>query len=240
MDQEKEILMKLSQAGFVTIPSVEDSEAYEDKLLQSRLYRKWMPRTLISTNRAEAESFVGTLPYPFISKSRTGSASCNVRLVKSAAEARKEIAQAFGPIGLRVPHKLGEHIQKGYIIWQEFCLDNPYDYRVCRIGNDTMMLRRYNRDDVPFASGSGKTEPVKILDGETLDVFTFADQFFTATGTKWCGIDVVKARGGWKLLETTIGWSQKAYADCVFFESGRPGADIWELTADQLERGVFG
>jgi glutathione synthase/RimK-type ligase-like ATP-grasp enzyme len=229
---------RLAGAGYSMIIGSEDTRMYEDKVAQSKAYASWLPPTLVLEDREDALAAVEDIDLPFVSKSRTGSASRNVRLITTRAQARAEIEAAFGR-GLEAPHKLGELVQKGYLIWQSFCPGNAYDYRVCKIGRRIMILRRYNRDDVPFASGSGKTEAVTALNAETSEVYDFAAKFFEAIGTNWCGIDVVRGRGGWRLLETTIGWSQKAYADCTFFNSRRKGAEMWELVCDEVEAGVF-
>ena len=239
MEMDKALLRHLAAARVNVIPSVEDSEVYEDKLAQSELYAAFMPKTLVLRDAHAADRAVTTLGYPFVSKSRTGSASRNCRMIYSPDQARREIGQAFGG-GLEAPHTLGEGVQRGYLIWQEFLPGNSYDYRVCKIGRRSMILRRYNRADVPFASGSGITEPVTALDDETAGVLAFANEFFDSRGTRWCGIDVVRdLHGRWRLLETTIGWSQKAYAECSFFGTSRTGAEMWDLVCDEIKAGVF-
>jgi len=242
MDQEKALLRQLVSKDFKTIPSLEDGEMYENKLAQTIAYGAFMPRTHVIRGPELAHSYVGNLGYPFLSKSSTGSASCNVRLIKDAASARREIAEVFGDYGMKAPHRLGEQLQRDYLIWQEFLPGNAYDYRVCKIGRPLMILRRGNRDDLPFASGSGKTEAIVELDAETKAVYDASAEFFHHTGTNWCGIDLVKdLQGKWKVLETTIGWSQKAYANCTFFgPTKRKGAEIFDLTCDELEAGVWG
>jgi len=237
----------MAASGYTMIIGSEDTRMYEDKLAQSKAYADWMPPTLVIEDRETALDAVESIDLPFVSKSRTGSASRNVRLITTREQARAEVEAAFG-LGLEAPHKLGELVQKGYLIWQAFCPGNAYDYRVCKIGRPIMLLRRGNRDDLPFASGSGKTEAVVKFDAETKAVYDAADEFFQHIGTSWCGIDMVKDhRGKWRVLETTIGWSQTAYTDCTFFGGGpyikwrppRRGGEMWELVCDEIEAGVF-
>jgi glutathione synthase/RimK-type ligase-like ATP-grasp enzyme len=239
---EKQLVKQLSKAGLRMVIDPVQTDLYEDKLAQSLIYREFMPTTFVLLHKREAQTKVGELGYPFLSKSRTGSASKNVRLIRNEQEAHNEIERSFGSKGIVAGHRLGEGTQRNYLIWQRFLPGNTYDYRVCKIGSARMILRRGNRDDLPFASGSGKTEPIIDLDRETRQVLSFSDVFFAHTGTTWCGIDVVKDHtdGCWKMLETTIGWSQKAYAECTFFGSRRKGAEMWELVCDELAIGVFG
>lgn len=242
MHQELALAHYLFHKSQKLIPCFHDLLMYESKIKQVRAYAKWMPETHLIFSLKDADKLIGQLGYPFVSKSSTGSASCNVRLLTSKEEALKEAEAVFGD-GLTAPHKLGEKIQRGYLIWQEFLPGNEYDYRVCKIGNTMMMLRRFNKPGTYFASGSGKNEPVNELDPESASALEFAGRFFKETGTKWCGIDLVERKYGgqneWRLLETTIGWSQKAYHDCVFFGTPYKGHEIWKLTCDCIEQGVF-
>ena len=86
-----------------------------------------------------------------------------------------------------------------------------------------MLLKRYNREDVPFASGfRALLNQLTELDAESWMVLVFARNFFNRFGMEWGGIDVVIDRKcdpcteTLFMLETTIGWKQSAYADCVF------------------------
>jgi glutathione synthase/RimK-type ligase-like ATP-grasp enzyme len=246
MKKEKVFVHRRSAIDKLII-GLDDTLEYEDKLLQaSTISPAWMPRTYIITKPDDALRRLNSIDLPFISKSKTGSASRNVRFIETRKQAEKEIEAAFGTTGLVAPHKLGEGVQRGYLLWQEFLPNNAYDYRVCKIGDSYMMLRRHNREDLPFASGSGRVEPVTELDDETASVLEFSTWFFKAIDTKWCGIDVVKDKDGrWKVLETTIGWSQPAYSECRFFDlHGKPskyrGQDIWKVAMNAIERGVFG
>ena len=244
--REKELpeIIKAEKKGARLIPDFALLLEYESKIEQSKRYKGWMPETYYITEKARAEQKIHWLGYPFVSKSSTGSASKNVRLIKNEEEARQEIEYAFGG-GLSAPHGLGERNQKGYLIWQRFVPDNGYDYRACIVGDKIMLLKRYNREDVPFASGSGLVEPITELNEESWMVLGFARNFFTRFGMEWAGIDIVIDRKICAetifMLETTIGWKQSAYSDCVFFDSknkdsGKKGADIWEVFVEHLRR----
>jgi len=237
MEVEKRLVR---DANCKLIISLKDTAEYEDKLAQTAAYGEFMPRTLLIRDSRAAQNAIDTFSFPFVSKAKTGSASCNVRLITNVEQANNEIKAVFGE-GLSVPHRLGEHSQRGYLIWQDFLPGNDYDYRVCKIGRYIMILRRGNRDGVPFASGSGRTEAVEELTPETQAVYDFSENFFSTTGTKWCGIDVVRdyRYARWCLLETTIGWKQTAYANCRFFGTDFVGSQMWDLVANEIELGVF-
>jgi len=242
--REKEVpeILRARGRGARLIPDYAILMEYESKIEQSKRYKGWMPETYYITEKEEAEKKKGVLGYPFVSKASTGSASKNVRLIKNEEQARKEIDSAFGS-GLSAPHGLGERNQRGYLLWQRFVPDNGYDYRACIVGDKIMLLRRGNRKDVPFASGSGITEPIRELNDETESVLEFAYMFFRKFKMGWCGIDIVKDydKKEWRMLETTIGWKQSAYSDCVFFDrfgndmSAR-GKDIWKVFCDYIGR----
>jgi hypothetical protein len=112
---------------------------------------------------------------------------------------------------------------------------------VIAIGKQRMLLKRYVRSaEQPFASGSGKLEPIgNLADPMIGSAYAFADAFFKAEGETWCGIDLVfdhKAQR-WRLLETTVGWTMAGYAKCTFFPDGRMGDRWCDVTLDEIEAG---
>lgn len=240
MAQEKEIAEELHCRGIKLIPSIYSCLPYEDKIAQTELYRHWMPDTGIYADPDAAFQDIRRFGFPFLSKSATGSASRNVRIIVDEASAREEIHKAFGP-GIDAPHKYGELVQRGYLLWQEFLPGNAYDYRVVRVGRYNMLLQRHNKPGTPFASGSGRNNPVNYITGEVEEVLDFANRFFDAHDLRWCGIDVVRdtVAGDWMVLETTLGWTAKAYEGCRFFGTDYYGKDIWKLLCDEIEVGVF-
>lgn len=237
-DRHKRMMEELYAKGAKLIPDIGQARLYDDKVAQARAYSKWMPETVVLTSPNDAHIVLRNAVYPFISKASEGASSHNVRLIKSEAEALQEVEQVFaaGPgIKLRYAKR-----QRGYLLWQRFIPDNPFDVRVIAIGKERLILKRFNRDDRPMASGSGKLEAVTSLtDGFIRSALHFADSFFEAEGTKWCGIDLVydHVLSKWRLLESTVGWTLTGYFDCKFFPDGRKGYDVWEVTLDELERG---
>lgn len=244
---------------------------YEDKAAQAEAYPEWMPETMV--NRTDDEGFpatdlhdfledgLQTLGLPLISKASFGSASANVRLIQTRQDALRDLMQAFHSEGIPA-RRGGAARQQGHVIWQQFLPGNDYDYRACINGQYVCLLRRYNRNDRPMASGSGNHEPVTELNGETTAVLEKSFEFFRRNGIKWGGIDLVfDGNAGiglsetrverlreeadlWKILETTLGWSQSAYKHCRYFGANftptkYEGHQIFDLLLDQLEWGVW-
>jgi glutathione synthase/RimK-type ligase-like ATP-grasp enzyme len=237
-------------AGSATlIPSIEQINLYENKAAQAYSFPTFMPDTWVITDQTRAKSLLSlaTPPLPFISKAKEGSGSRNVRLVQSHKRARGEIAAAFGE-GISIAH--GRR-QKGYLIWQRFVPGNSGDWRVIRIGQFFMALRRRIRSEKePFASGSGHSTPVTSLSNDVVEVLDAAWRFFKTfeSFTRWCGIDLVRdlGTGRYLVLETTTGWSFDGYVDCRFFrydriwtETHRHGRDTWDVLLDEIEAGRF-
>lgn len=217
------------------VPGYRSAVLYDDKAEQVRQLARWMPRTEIAYSMEDAEIAVRRLGLPLISKCAEGAGSHNVRLIETAAAAMDEARQAFGA-GIAVHY--GQR-QQGYVLWQQFCARNSYDYRVIAIGTERMILRRGNRDDRPMASGSNREVPIEWPDREASDVMSFADSFFAAEAMTWCGIDVVRdhASGRWVVLECTTGWPL-SNMPAHRFVSGRSGADFWSVAMEQMEAGA--
>lgn len=240
----KQVAQELHNRGLKLIPDLFTCMSYEDKLMQVSAYRPYLPYTkvLFPTDTVrDAQRDAEELGFPFISKSREGSSSLNVRLVRNMEEALIEYKLAMLGNGISLS---GGAVQKEYLIWQKFCRDNPCDYRVCVNGNYTLMLQRDNAHGRPFASGSGKNRPVNHPDEFQTGALDKAEEFFDEYKLKWCGIDLVYEYDGcdggtWRVLETTLGWSLRAYDKCTYFGTSIKGKDTWELLVDQIKSGVF-
>src|SRR5690606_22304929 len=123
-----------------------------------------------------------------------------------------------------------------------FCPGNAYDFRVIAMGRQRLILRRGNRDHVPFASGSDREMPSDPQDdAETAEVFDFANEFFAAEDFRWCGIDIVRDReaGRWVVLEVTAAWPTPANIH-RFALTRRPMSEFWTVVCEEIEAGVFG
>jgi hypothetical protein len=241
----KNMMNRLSLNGRLTlIPNYRAAELYDDKQKQARHLSRWMPRTDYFNEPWQARRFLeqeGALPV--MSKTSEGAGSHNVRFIESYAQANDEIKLAFSHKGIKC--RYGQK-QIGYLMWQRFIPNNDSDLRVIAVGRKRLVLRRFNRDDRPMASGSGKLEPITRIDDTVSAALDVADAFFAAEGMPWCGIDMVFDHDAkrWLILECTVGWTMSGYYDCAFFEGrrtiGKTGADIWDVLIGEVEAGVFG
>lgn len=241
-ERDKRVMQTLIGREVRTIPSALGAWLYDDKAAQSAVYAGWTPQTFILTNRRAAERAAHMLGYPFVSKASRGAGSHNVRLVRNAREAEAEIAAAFEGQGLKLRY---DQRQTGYLLWQEFCPDNAYDYRVVILGGYLMMLKRFNRADpaTPFASGSGKLEAITAPSGEQFGVLETASAFFKHFGYRFAAIDLVYDLSRWVVLESSSSWTMGGYTGCAmldadtFAPTGRTGADVWQVLAEQVLSG---
>lgn len=219
---------------------------YEDKLRQAALWGNWMPETVTFLWYTSALNYIDGLPnsaFPIISKSAVGSASLNVRLLKSKAEAFAELDKIFVKGGLPIRQGLGpDALQKDYVIWQTF-VPHEFTYRVTVIGDKFHVYKRFNYDDRPMACPSKvkPTEPLQM--SETVEsLLEWSKQFFAAAGTKWCAIDVLEEPTGtlrrWRLLETSLAWARgnDAAGNARFYGTKRSLNTQFELLIDELER----
>ena len=237
----KQYAKELHNRGLKLIPDLFSIMCYEDKLMQFKAHGPYMPLTklLLPTDTVrDAQRATDELGFPFVSKSREGSSSINVRLVRDRSEALMEYNLAMLGDGISLP---GGKVQEGYLLWQKFCRENPCDYRVCINGNYLLMLQRFNAHGRPFASGSGKNRPVNNPNEFQSGALKKAKEFFDEYNLKWCGIDLVYDydASSWRVLETTLGWSLRAYEDCRYFNTPMKGRQIWELLVEQIKEGVF-
>lgn len=241
----KQHAKELYDRGLILVPDYFTVYSYEDKLTQTKAYLSWMPKTFMLSPHdtiGEALRMGDELGYPFISKSDRGSSSVNVRLIHTPEEAANEYNAVMDGEGLSMRIGKGRTAkQKDYLIWQKFCGGNDGDLRVCVNGEFYLMLERDNAHGSPFASGSGKNRPVNNPDDFQICALNKAQEFFVEHDLRWNGIDLVYDYDecDWKILETTLGWSAKAYEDCMYFGTSYRGRDVWALFCDQLKRGVF-
>jgi len=241
--QRRHALTVLDKPGIIGVQSRSDIREYEDKVRQIDTYRRWMPETRLVFQQKDSALAADALGFPFISKSRSGSASGSVRVIPDMKSALVEADAVFGD-GLVTSRE----VQKDYLLWQKF-FRNEHVYRVVRIGNWYWMLRVFNRPNSPLASGSGRFEPVIPDTYVKREVLSTAVKFFDAARTKWCGIDLLYDGSEWKVLETTLAWdlhSRGANVDCPVFDrngvlptAGWTGAHQFEILLREIERGVF-
>jgi glutathione synthase/RimK-type ligase-like ATP-grasp enzyme len=238
-EQCLQALKMFGDAHLPCIPGAGAADWYDDKLAQVDLLRDWMPDTLVQDTRDGAIAHLpANVAYPFISKTAFGSGSANVRLIRNEAEARAEIDAAFGP-GL--PVKGG--VQQGYVYWQELIPGNTRDIRVIVAGRRLYGLIRQCRDDVPFASGSGRTSPIMALDDpQVRNAFSMADEIAETINAPWSCYDFVFDGDRPYCLEVSTSWTEASYTDCAVFDratlepTGEAGGSWPDFVIDELER----
>lgn len=241
----KRVAQHMQDRKCILIPDLASCKVYEDKMAQFQLYGDWMPETHIILHPCSRtqllDDSIEKLGLPFISKGNVASASANVRLIRTRADAIEEYEKVFCKDG--IPMRAGGRTlrQKGYLIWQKFLAGNDCDYRVCINGEYLNILKRGIRSaKEPFASGSGKTEPITKLGRDMTSLLAFSERFFHQHKLTWGGIDVVWDREleHWSVLETTLGWSFDAYKECVYFHGLEPteytGKDMFKVICEGI------
>lgn len=209
-----DFLKEAIRLGVPTLPEPQNVGWYDDKVAQLPLLTRWLPQTIVVRQGDPLPDAPGG--YPFISKASTGAASRNVRLVRNEAHAKREYHAALHGAG--IPTK-PEGMQRGYLYWQRFLPGNAGDIRVVVIGDEAFGIWRGNRDDAPFASGSGRIAViVEIADARVAAAFRMADEISTALGTRWQAYDFVFDGDRCYCLEATCSWNHEGYVGCPMFD----------------------
>lgn len=221
-EDSKRLVQALSARGVITLPRPIEAHWYDDKLAQVNALADHLPDTAVLKTREAAMAAVSSMDYPFISKSSEGSASRGVRLIKNPAQAKAEINAAFGR-GLQTG--VYDRVQKGYLYWQEFVPDNPCDYRVINCGRHWFGAVRGNRDDVPFASGSGINAPIMDMDARTKAAFEKCRQVGRELETQWMAFDVIFKGDVPLVVEISSAWPPHFYATAQAFTC--PGESLF-------------
>ena len=95
----KQILFALEQAGKVVFPDFKTNWHFDDKLGQKYLLEALgipFVKSYVFFDKKNALNWVENSQYPVVFKLRGGAGSSNVKLIKSAAEARSIVKKAFG------------------------------------------------------------------------------------------------------------------------------------------------
>ena len=231
-------------------PSIQELRVYDDKGAQQLEYAMMMPPALYSTKREDAEAFLDTTTYPFVSKAIEGAHASNVRLVTNQKQAREEIQAIFSDQGRsrHDKHQAGL-TQQGYVLWQKFLPNNPNDWRVILLGGRyAMAVHRQNRADLPFASGSGLRTPENELNQQITAMLNWARDFTINMKIRVLAADVILDEAGdFVLVETSTTWPTIMHQDNLVFEfrdgewgvSKYSGTDIFELKADMILNDEF-
>lgn len=234
---DKYAAASLADRGIKFIPGIRAARLYDDKVAQARGLPRWMPETLIAETPDQAREAAEMLGFPLMSKAAEGSASHNVRFITTAAQLDREIAAAFGE---GIPSQYRQ-VQRGYLLLQQFCAGNEYDFRVIAVGRERLILRRGNRDDRPMASGGDKEMAIRWPDAEASSVLDCANRFFAEEGFNFCGVDIVRDHdaGEWRIVEMTASWPTKNNAAHTTV-SGRNWGEFFDIILDEIEAGALG
>lgn len=250
-DRDKEVAEQFAVLKNIQLaPSIQELRVYDDKGAQQLEYAMVMPPALYSTNRKEAEKFLETTKYPFISKAIEGAHSSNVRLVQNKKQANEELSAIFSSDGRsrHDKHQAGL-TQQGYVLWQKFMPNNPNDWRVILLGGIyAMVIHRQNQPDLPFASGSGLRTPENELTPQILGMLNWARDFVNNMKISVLAGDVIlDEEGDYILVETSTTWPTIMHEGNVVFEfkdgdwgiSDYKGTEIFDLKADMILRNEF-
>ena len=227
----KNFLAECVKRGADTLPTAQEGEWYDEKIKQLPVLEKWMPKTWVVTNRAEAAALTEKISFPIISKSTDGAGSGAVRILESADDAKAEIKAAFSRQGMK---SIYDRRQKGYVYWQEIVSGNDRDYRVIIAGPYLFGLVRRNKKGTIFASGSGDNYPLTLATDRERDAARLAVEIAKEIGTKWMAFDFVFRNEAPLVLEMSSAWTQKPYDRCQMFRhdltpASRDAAGVFEV-----------
>jgi len=173
--------------GMKTYPSLRAVTLYEDKILQSWVFKALgvdTPPTVISFSQADALEGVRELGEKVVWKITTGSGSMGVELL-SARRARAAVRRAFSVAGRRTYWPYLN--QKDYVYAQSLQRDLRTDMRVIVVGP---LLLGWYRDAPPNdfrASGMGRER----MEGIPYDALEEAWQISHALGSEAVAVDYV-------------------------------------------------
>lgn len=202
---------------------------YDNKLEQQKALGKYMPHAYFVKTEEDAYKVLRNLPMPFVSKTPDGAGSKGCRFIKTSEDAIKDVSRSGG-------------VGKGYLLWQKFCPGNAHDYRCLVIGAERLWMKRYNRDNSPFASGSGRIEHMEHKNVPPL-MRDFVERFVVEQSQgegclydslmPFFGIDLIYDDGKPVMTEVTTSWTLPPYFGCTFLD-GRKGYAFFDVVVEQM------
>lgn len=210
------------------VPGRTLGKLYDDKIAQQERLSAYMPQSFIVKDEDGAYMAMRHLTMPFVSKAYSGAGSKGVRLITSSEEAIKD---------LNTRRK-----EEGPLVWQRFCADNAYDLRCLIVGKERLWIKRMNRDNVPFASGSGRVVPLKPSEvprrtAEFVERFILDQSgeagIFGDTPMPFLGVDLINMDGKPVLTEITTSWTLPVYFSSVW-QDGRKGHAFFDIVVEQM------
>lgn len=208
-----------------TVPGLTMAKLYDDKIAQQESLGQYMPKAAVVKNEVDAYMALRWLKMPFVSKSYSGAGSKGVKLISSSDEAIKDL-------NARVK-------TEGPLVWQHFCAGNDHDYRCLIVGKERLWLKRYNRDETPFASGSGKIQPLKHKEvpskmADFAEKIAADSSIFGDSLMPFGGIDLIYCDGQPKMTEVTCSWTLPGYFGAEW-KDGRKGHAFFDVVVEQME-----
>jgi hypothetical protein len=185
-------------------PSFDALWLYESKrksLIWLEVNKLPHPDTKVFFKKEDALEFVKTCKYPIISKTDQGASANGVYILKTPAQAKAKINQAFKK-GITLKNKGLYDRHQGYIIFQEY-LPNCNEWRIIRVGDSYFC--RFKIRVGEFHSGSGDIEwakpPQVLLDmtreiSEKFEIPNINVDFFETTDGRFMINEIHALWGG--------------------------------------------
>lgn len=210
------------------VPGATMGKLYDDKVAQQDRLGAYMPPGYVVRTEDDAYMALRNLEMPFVAKSFSGAGSKGVRLIESSEEAIRDLN--------------ARRKEEGAFIWQRFCPDNAHDYRCIVVGAERLWLKRLNRENVPFASGSGNIIPLTHKEvprkmAEFVERFVAeqigVDGIFSDTPMPFAGVDLIYMDGKPVMTEITTSWTLPGYFKAEW-QDGRKGHAFFDIFVEQL------
>lgn len=238
------LLQAIEEALQVPVfPSLASRWHFEDKVGQYYYLAAagiGVPATHVFWSRDAAMRFCDGAAYPFVLKLAAGYQSANVRLVRTASDARYYVDQLFShglvSLGYRPASRprlwlrrlraarevlVGRNpygptpdadLQYGYFLAQQFLPGNEFDVRITITGNRAFGFRRFNRPGDFRASGSGRVDwdPAAI----PLDAVRLGFAVARRLGSQTVTIDVLRDAGRPVIVELGLAYTASYVKKC--------------------------
>lgn len=200
-EAQRKLLFVQDVLGKPTFPSHRSALIYEDKILQSYLFRQCdipTPSTFVSFDENDCLAHAESATYPLVWKLTTGSGSAGVELVASSASCRRMIKRVFSPCGRRTYWPYLN--QQGYVYLQELIPGKPRDTRIIVIGDYLWGYHREVLSNDFRASGMGGI----IKTGLPSEALELAWRTKEELGLHCVAVDMVRtAEGGYLVIEAS-------------------------------------
>ena len=238
----KQLVKLLNEKGVTTIPSLQESILYDDKVEQYKTFGNWMPFTVLFENDTDAFKYCREAKFPIVSKTAQGAGASNVRILTNWQDTLVEVCRTFSLGGMPVYQG---NTQKGYVLWQDYVPNLNHNWRVFIMAKKhAVVTKRWNSPRSNKVDDNGEIKQIDYLKPELLNyVRKFVDTF----DFNWCAVDVVETKDGFKVLETSVGfpfwWFEKGGVIFKYHgywcETSSKATDIWKILLETIKEGYF-